>query len=120
MASVLKVTPELIAMVREYASLGFTQEEIAVKLNRDPATLFYNSKEKRCDLVSSYYEGKEEDKKRLLDKVKTLEGAKSEEVQFKTAKYQLAIKHRVIEAQKVDLDANVTGDIKVNIMTGGK
>ena len=120
MASRLEITPELLAMVKADASKGYSQEQIAQKLNRKRDTLFLISDTNKEPIIRAYNEGKEEDLSRLLRNVEALESAKSEEVRFKTNKYQLAIKHKVIEQQKVDLDANITGDINVNIVTGGK
>ncbi len=111
MASRLEVTPELLASIKEFAAKGLTQEQISSKLGRSNNTLFLNSKDKHPEILSVYNEGKAEDLDRLLGNMKTLESAKSEEVQFKTNKYQLAIKHKVVEQQKVD--ATVTGEFSL-------
>ena len=121
MASQLEVTPELLEAVKEMAYTGLSREEISSRLNRDIKTLFYNSKEKHPELDSKYLEGKRASKEKLLKDIEDLgDDTENKRLQYDIKKYQLNILHKVRETNKQEVDATISGNVSVNIITGGK
>jgi hypothetical protein len=112
----LEITPELLESIKALAYTGLSQDEIAVSLGRARTTLFFRSEEKDSAPLKAYNEGKKANKLKLLKDIEELgDTSKSDEVRFKAKKFDLAIKHKMVETQKAEVDANVTGSINLNI-----
>ena len=105
-------TPEIIEVVKQLAYIGMSQNDIADKLGRCRDTLFHNNSEKYPEILLAYQQGKQSHKNKLLKDIDELgDDAKNEQVRFQAKKYQLAILHRVVEKQEVDLSATVNINI---------
>lgn len=104
MATVFIPTPELCETIKALAYTGMSKENIADMIGRDKNTVFYNSEEISAAINSAYTEGKEKNKKDLLEKANKLtDNADSDAVKLNAIKYNLAIKHKVIEKQQTDI-----------------
>jgi predicted DNA-binding protein (UPF0251 family) len=104
MASEFIPTPELCEAIKLMAYNGLSMEEIAQKLGRQRDTIFYNSEEKSAEVKKAYLDGKRSNKEDLLRKAAELtDTADSDSVKFNAIKYNLAIKHKVIEKQEQDI-----------------
>lgn len=118
MAAPFEPTPELCEAIKEMAYNGLSMEEIAQKLGRDRDTVFYNSKEKYPEVNSAYQDGKRANKEDLLRKAADLtDKADSDSVKLSAIKYNLAIKHKVIEASKTELTGADGGAIQISGIT---
>ena len=113
------VTPEVIESIKALAYTGMSKEDIANALGRDRNTVFYNSAEYANDINSAYLEGKDRNKKELLDKAAELtEQADSDSVKLSAIKYNLAIKHKVVETQKIE--SELSGAVVVEWANGNQ
>ncbi|MCP3684188.1 MAG: hypothetical protein GY861_16015, partial [bacterium] len=103
-------------------NIGLNQEDISRKLNRDCDTLFINSKEKHPEIVSGYLDGKRAHKEKLLKDIEDIgdDATDNKRLQYDIKKYQLNVLHKTRETNKQEVEAKVSGDISVNIITGGK
>jgi hypothetical protein len=121
MGAPFEPTPELCEAIKEMAYNGLSMEDIANKLGRPRETIFYNSQEKYPEVNLAYLNGKRAHKERLLKELDELgQDAESEEVKFKTKRYQLAVLHKVVETTKQEITgADGNSPFVVNIVTGG-
>ena len=104
-------TPELCEAIKEMAYNGLSQEDISRKIGRDCDTVFVNSKEKFPEVYSAYMEGKRANKEDLLRKAADLtDTADSDSVKLSAIKYNLAIKHKVVEPKDIQLSGKEGGD----------
>jgi transcriptional regulator with XRE-family HTH domain len=107
-------TPELCEAIKEMAYNGLSQEDISRKIGRDCDTVFINSKEKFPEVYSAYMEGKRANKEDLLRKAADLtDNADSDSVKLSAIKYNLAIKHKVVEVSKSEVDTKLSGEFSL-------
>lgn len=111
-------TPELCEAIKAMAYTGLTMQDISDKIGRDCDTVFYNSREKYPEVYSAYLEGKRANKDDLLRKAADLtDNADSDSVKLQAIKYNLAIKHKVIEQSKTEVTGADGGPMKVESIT---